>query len=350
MEAEIGEVVSLAIKGESNRLDLTPLRSAENTAGPVEPAEPTPDEPAKQWVFGEEALPLEQIAALAVEAEISIGELRNRDMELRNVKLAVEDDGETLTLKTRFDVADGGSAEGNAVLSVADGRIDLGIDFDASDLRLNIASGDVEDRAQIPPVGLSASLQSSGASLRAIASAANGHVVFTQGAGRIANEAVGMASGDILAQIFSALNPFAKSEKYTNWNCTVVRLDVTDGVGVLEPMLAQADKLLIQGKGEIDLRTEELDIEFNTKPRSGVGLTADMFVTPFVKIGGTLAKPGVGLNASGTVLSGGAAVLTGGVSLLVQGVTDRMTGERDQCEQALEEAGGTASAALELAG
>ena len=345
VEAEIGEVVSLAIKGESNRLDLTPLRSAENTAGPVEPAEPTQDQPAKQWVFGEEALPLEQIAALAVEAEISIGELRNRDMELRNVTLAVEDDGETLTLKTRFDVADGGSAEGNAVLSVADGRIDLGIDFDASDLRLNIASGDVEDRAQIPPVGLSASLQSSGASLRAIASAANGHVVFTQGAGRIANEAVGMASGDILAQIFSALNPFAKSEKYTSWNCTVVRLDVTDGVGVLEPMLAQADKLLIQGKGEIDLRTEELDIEFNTKPRSGVGLTADMFVTPFVKIGGTLAKPGVGLNASGTVLSGGAAVLTGGVSLLVQGVTDRMTGERDQCARALEEAGGTASAA-----
>ena len=211
--------------------------------------EPTQDEPATQWVFGEEALPLERIAAAAVEAEISVGELRNRDMELRNVTLALEDDGETLRLKTRFDVADGGSAEGNAVLTVAGGRIDLGIDFDASDLRLNIASGDVEDRAQIPPVGLSASLRSSGASPRALASAANGHVVFTQGAGRIANEAVGMASGDILAQIFSALNPFAKSEEYTSWNCTVVRLDVTDGVGVLEPMLAQADKLLIQGTG-----------------------------------------------------------------------------------------------------
>ncbi len=340
VEAELGEVVALVIKGESKRIDLTPLRSAEKPVESAEPVEPTQDEPAPQWVFGEEALPLEQIAAAAVEAEISVAEFRNRDMELRNVTLTLEDDGDTLRLKGRFDVADGGSAEGNAVLSVAGGSIELGIDFDASDLRLNIASGDVEDRAQIPPVGLSASLRSSGASPRALVSAANGHVVFTQGAGRIANEAVGMASGDILAQIFSALNPFAKSEKYTSWNCTVVRLGVTDGVGVLEPMLAQADKLLIQGKGEIDLRTEKLDIEFNTKPRSGVGLTADMFVTPFVKIGGTLAKPGVGLNASGTVLSGGAAVLTGGVSLLVQGVTDRATGERDQCAKALEEAGG----------
>ena len=68
-------------------------------------------------------------------------------------------------------------------------------------------------------------------------------------------------------------------------------LKITDGVGVLEPMLAQEKKLLIVGGGTVDLRTEKLDIEFNTKPRTGVGLTADMFVTPFVKMTGTLAEP-----------------------------------------------------------
>jgi hypothetical protein len=83
-----------------------------------------------------------------------------------------------------------------------------------------------------------------------------------------------------------------------------------------------------------------LDIEFNTKPRSGVGITADMFVTPFVKIGGTLTEPGVGMNARGTLMSGGAAALTGGISVLVQGLADRVTGERDQCAKALEQAAG----------
>ena len=55
-------------------------------------------------------------------------------------------------------------------------------------------------------------------------------------------------------------------------------------------MLAQAEKLLIVGHGTVDLKTEKLDIEFNTKPRTGVGVTADMFVTPFVKLSGTLGE------------------------------------------------------------
>jgi hypothetical protein len=63
-----------------------------------------------------------------------------------------------------------------------------------------------------------------------------------------------------------------------------------------------------------------------------------MFVTPFVKLGGTLASPGVGLNKKGVLLSGGAAVLTGGLSFLYQGVGDRAS-SGDLCEQTLAEVG-----------
>ena len=62
-----------------------------------------------------------------------------------------------------------------------------------------------------------------------------------------------------------------------------------------------------------------------------------MFVTPFVKLSGTLGKPGVGMNASGTLLAGGAAALTGGMSLVVRGLADRATAEADQCPDALAE-------------
>ena len=68
-------------------------------------------------------------------------------------------------------------------------------------------------------------------------------------------------------------------------------------------------------------------------------MTADMFVTPFVKVTGTLAQPGLSLNAKGTILAGGAAVLTGGISLLVRGLADRATAEGDSCGKALDEAG-----------
>lgn len=51
------------------------------------------------------------------------------------------------------------------------------------------------------------------------------------------------------------------------------------------------------GKGiGSDLNTEVLNIEFNTKPRKGVGVSADMFVTPFVKVVGTLASSRIGVD------------------------------------------------------
>ena len=92
---------------------------------------------------------------------------------------------------------------------------------------------------------------------------------------------------------------------------------------------------MIVGGGDIDLNTEKLNIEFNTKPRKGVGVSADMFITPFIKLGGTLASPKIGLSKKGVLLSGGAAVLTGGLSFLFQGAADRVTAQSGMCDQTL---------------
>ena len=92
---------------------------------------------------------------------------------------------------------------------------------------------------------------------------------------------------------------------------------------------------MIVGGGNIDLNTEKLNIEFNTKPRKGVGVSAAMFITPFIKLGGTLASPHIGLSKKGVLLSGGAAILTGGLSFLFQGAADRATAESDMCDQTL---------------
>jgi len=98
----------------------------------------------------------------------------------------------------------------------------------------------------------------------------------------------------------------------------------------------QGEKIMALAAGGVDLNTEKIGIEFNTKPRKGVGISADMFVTPFVKLSGTLADPGIGLNEKGALLTTGAAVATGGISLLVTGVLDRATAEGDQCAKAME--------------
>ncbi len=343
-----GDPTSVVLKGKSKLLDFTPVQqpaapadaSATEASGPHAgtAAAPARDAPASKWVLGEEPLPLDRLAALSVDADLAVGEVRSRDARIHDVALALKNERGMLQLKTRFDIEQGGSAEGNVQLATQGSNAELSVDIDARDLRLNVASGDVDDPSQIPPIGLLASLRSKGGSPRALASAVNGRVVLTQGAGRIENAAVGLASGDILSQLFTALNPLAKEEKYSSWDCTVIGLKLADGVGTLEPMLAQEKKLQIVGAGTLDLRSEKLDIEFNTKPRTGVGVTADMFVTPFVKVTGTLAQPGLSLNAKGTILAGGAAVLTGGISLLVRGLADRAAAEGDACGKALDEA------------
>ena len=98
------------------------------------------------------------MAATSLDVKLEIADLRNGDMQARNVSLALDGDGKALKMETRFEVAAGGSAEGNVVFAAAGTTAELTIDMSARDLRVNIASGDVDDPEQVPPVGLSASL------------------------------------------------------------------------------------------------------------------------------------------------------------------------------------------------
>jgi hypothetical protein len=146
-------------------------------------------------------------------------------------------------------------------------------------------------------------------------------------------------TGDLLAQLFSAINPLSKDEEFSNWECSIFSLDITSGEADINGFLLQGEKLMIVGGGDIDFNTEELNIAFNTKPRKGVGLSASSIVSPYVKLKGTFASPAVALDKDSAILSGGAAVATGGLSILAQSALNRATAEGDQCGPTMEEVG-----------
>ena len=106
-------------------------------------------------------------------------------------------------------------------------------------------------------------------------------------------------------------------------------------------MLTCVNKVTIVAGGKIDLGTEALAFEFNTRPRTGVGVSAGMFTNPFIEVAGTLASPSLTAGKK-AVLSGAAAVLTGGLSLLGQGLLDRAQGSKDLCREVLDVAAGKA--------
>jgi len=121
--------------------------------------------------------------------------------------------------------------------------------------------------------------------------------------------------------------------------CGVALLSFEDGLATLEPMAFQSDKMTMLGKGRINLETEKLSLEWITKPRKGIGISASMITNPYIKLGGTLSEPAVELKPLEAVTSTGVAVATFGVSLVAKGMYDRVTAEKKVCKKALEEIG-----------
>jgi AsmA protein len=339
LHVEDDETPALKLEARSSLIDLTPFESEdEETDEDADTAAASDSDSA--YVFKDEPLPLEALEGFKAEVDLGVERLKTSTAELKDLAVTGTVSDGDLELESKFAGPHGGGFENQLTLTTSGDDADLKITAKARDLKVGLLSGPDIPKDLIPATGLDIDISGSGSTPRALASSADGRFVVTQGAGRVKNDLIETLSGDVIAQLFSALNPFAEKEEFSNWECTVFGIDFESGLGEISGFLLQSEKLMVVGGGEIDLNTEKLTIEFNTKPRSGVGVSADMFVTPFVGLSGTLASPTVGLNKKGVLLEGGAAVLTGGMSFLYKGLVDRATAEAGQCEQALEAVGG----------
>jgi AsmA protein len=337
LEVRFDDPVSVTSKAHAKLLDLTPFAATPEIEVDGAAAAETDEsvEPVSEWVFREEPLPFDFLNAASIDLELGIDVFQQGPLHLEALEMSLKLDDGKLSLTSGFDVAAGGSAKSELALSMHDDSADLELVFDIRDLRVSLVEDDKRELSQIPAIGLEVEILSSGNTARELAAGANGNVIFVQGAGKVDNAASGFFSTDIVSQLFGALNPFAEKEPFSNWECTVFALDINNGVAEITSMLAQSEKVTIVGGGNIDLNSEALNIDFNTKQRSGVGISADMFVTPFVQLAGTLAAPRIGLDTKGVLLSGGAAIMTAGASFFVKGMADRASGQTDRCAAAL---------------
>jgi AsmA protein len=332
----IDMVDKTAISGKlrSKRLDLTALAPPEQGQAGSEPA--PRESPHRAYVFTEEPLPFDRLDTTDLDLDTHIDSLVYRNMTLSDVATRITLKGGNLLVTNTFTGSQGGRAAGEIALVTSDRSASLDLDLRMRDLRLNLASGDVTDPDQIPPIDITLDIRSSGGSPRALASSASGRLLLTQGAGLIENKLIGMFGGDFLTNLFSALNPFSEEDEFTNTECAILALDVTGGDADITALYAQGAKVKYVGDGEIDLGSEALDIEFRTAARKGVGVSPAMFATPFVKLKGTLASPSIALDKKGALLAAG----TGGLSVILRAVVDRFSSGEDQCAETLASVGG----------
>jgi len=321
----------------SPRLDLTPFfpdKPPEATSAAA-PAKSEP--PAKKFVFSETPLPLQKIKDINAKVHLTCGEVILGERSIKDLDSNVRVENGQFKFDLRAKGAHEGTMQSAGTLVPADdGSANLELKLDITDLRANLGSRDIA-RADVPPVGLALDIKIHGSSPRQMAAGANGHLLLTQGAGKTRSGLVSAYGGGVLSELTQKLNPFAKDDPFMKLDCTIARADIVNGEVSVKPVAMQTEKVTITAHGNIDLRTEKLLLDFNTRPRKGIGVSPGMFTNPLIRLEGTLASPRIGLGAKG-MASGALAAATGGATVVAGGLVDRAKGEQDICKKTLEEA------------
>ena len=324
----------------SPRLDLTPFFPQDKKAGSAAagtappPAKSKPEQQKKKFMFSETPLKLDQMKDIDATMHLVCGELVLGDRSIKDLDSNLRVDRGKMT----FDMRAAGAPEGTlqaagTFVSAGDGTANVDMKIDIGKLRASLGSEGIAP-ADVPPLSVAMNIKIHGSSPRQMASGANGQLLLTQGSGRTKSGFISAFGGDVLGQLAQKLNPFAKDDPDMKLDCTIARADIVDGKVTVQPVLLQSEKVTITAHGTIDLHTEMLSLDFNTRPRKGIGVSPGMFTNPFIRLGGTLTSPQIGVGAKG-VASGAVAVATGGASVVAGGAVDRMAGEADLCGETL---------------
>jgi uncharacterized protein involved in outer membrane biogenesis len=161
--------------------------------------------------------------------------------------------------------------------------------------------------------------RSSGMSPHQIASGLSGQSQITIGSARLASSFMNQG-GDVLISLFDAINPMRKKSNETALECAVAYLPVKNGVVTVRDSIGvETDRLNIVLAGSVNLNTEQINLAFYPKEKSG--LTAGLDLASLVRLQGSLVKPQVGINKEAAVsqaLTLGLGFLTGGASIVAQ--------------------------------
>jgi hypothetical protein len=127
-------------------------------------------------------------------------------------------------------------------------------------------------------------------------------------------------AGDVLISLFDAINPMRKKTNETTLECAVAYLPVKNGlVTIRESIGIETDRLSIVLTGAVNLNSEQINLAFYPKEKSG--LTTGLDLASLVRLQGSLVKPQVGINKEAAVtqaLTLGLGFLTGGASIIAQ--------------------------------
>jgi uncharacterized protein involved in outer membrane biogenesis len=306
---------------------------------PLENGTSKPPASKKEKLLPATPLELTYLHKLDASLDLRIDKLILRQRSVNDIVLAGTLDGGVLAVNQfHLSSAHEGEFSGALRLQDSDSRAALTLKLSGKQLTLGLPGKTPDEVAALPLYDIDTILDGTGKTVAELAGSLNGFAMVVSGPGKIRAGDMQMFTQDFVAQVFNTVNPFAKSDPYSNIKCATLLLKATDGVISGDPALVvQTDKLNIFASANVDLKTEKLSVVLNTVPQTGLGLSLSNLVTPYTKAGGTLANPTLTLDAQGAIVQGGAAVATAGISFLAVKFKDRYLSAKDACGKAIDD-------------
>ena len=331
LEYRGGDVPEVTAKLHSDRLAYLPL---------LEDVEAEPDAtPGFEdgRLIPDIAIPFEQMKKVNASVAADISQLQRGKLYLSDVELDAEmRDGELDIRSLRFRASSGGVAA-KMVLSPGDGTGNASLQLVARGLSFGLQQA-YPDFPMLSDIDIN--LDSTGSDIRTLAGNADGVVHIDARGGRHAsNPYLQTLYGGMLEEMLNTINPFRKTDQYTDLECMIIPMIITDGMASGAPsVFISTAKIRMSAQASMNLKTEEIRVSLRTTPRRIVSVSAAELVNPYLQIVGTLAAPRLAVDETGVLITGGAAVATGGLTLLARGLWERLSKAGDACKQISKEA------------
>lgn len=213
-------------------------------------------------------------------------------------------------------------------------RVDSNVEPAAVRLSTDIRNFRTGPEASLAPTSIFADMTAAGNSQAALAGSANGELYVETGKGEadFATFTLGFFTQDLLTRVGRVLLPDDNDETPT-LNCTVAFGQVNDGVLTTpKAMVIQSRTANILIRSEVDMKKERLTAQFDTRSRTGAGVSVGNVFSNTVRIRGPLKDPALVPNATGIIWRGWAALATGGLSLLGESFVKRVLSSDKACQ------------------
>jgi uncharacterized protein involved in outer membrane biogenesis len=302
-------------------------------------------------IFSDHLLPLDTLRQADADVKIQAAQVLLPNLPLNSLDMGIVLKDGALTVKPLKVVLGKGSMDGSFHLQSHGKVASLAIVLKINKLDISYLTKELKSTEGIEGnLDADIDLRTQGSSIAGLMGGLNGKTVLVMRKGRVDKKYIDRLGGNLSSSLFRLLNPFPQEAQSTSTsiNCFVSGFSIKDGAARTTVLALNTDYMVVVGQGEINLKTERLNLSLKPVPKEGFGTHAtgklnvslDELTRPF-KLGGTLAHPLLAVDLTQTAIEFGKAI--GGVMLfgpvgIAAVLVGSSSGDENSCMAAIEAA------------